>query len=101
LDNVLKINKKEPLIIFLGNKIDILKSNESLRDVEIDDVEEYIKDSNFLFFEVSAKTGQNIFESFDIITEKYYELFQNNDEIETVTKIDEKLSKKPENSCNC
>jgi small GTP-binding protein len=50
-------NKGEPgcILVLLGNKLDILN-----RQIEYEEVSSFIENSNIMFAEVSAKTGQNI-----------------------------------------
>lgn len=50
-------NKGEPgcILVLLGNKLDILN-----RQIEYEEVSSFIENSNIMFAEVSAKTGENI-----------------------------------------
>jgi hypothetical protein len=52
IDDVNKSNLQDPLIVLIGNKLDMNSS----RRVEKSKVEEFIKNTDYLFYEVSAKT---------------------------------------------
>ena len=60
----IKISNDVQLIV-VGNKLD----NDEFREVKFDDVKEYCKLNNCVFFEVSAKENKNIDNIFDTIIE--------------------------------
>ena len=59
-------------IVIVGNKSDL----EKLRIVKYEEGKEFADKHNYHFYEVSAKTGQNVKEAFYDIFEQLYELFE-------------------------
>ena len=59
-------------IVIVGNKSDL----EELRIVKYEEGKEFAAKHNYHFYEVSAKTGQNVKEAFYDIFEQLYELFE-------------------------
>ena len=59
-------------IVIVGNKSDL----EELRIVKYEEGKEFADKHNYHFYEVSAKTGQNVKEAFYDIFEQLYELFE-------------------------
>ena len=59
-------------IVIVGNKSDL----EGLRIVKYEEGKEFADKHNYHFYEVSAKTGQNVKEAFYDIFEQLYELFE-------------------------
>ena len=59
-------------IVIVGNKSDL----EELRIVKYKEGKEFADKHNYHFYEVSAKTGQNVKEAFYDIFEQLYELFE-------------------------
>lgn len=55
------LKKEDAIFVLVGNKIDL----EANRQVSIKEAEEFAKQNDFLFFEVSAKTGVNVHELFN------------------------------------
>lgn len=55
-----------PILILVGNKCDIKKST----DVNTNLIESYIKEFGFIYYETSAKTGENLSELFISIKDK-------------------------------
>ena len=55
------LKKEDAIFVLVGNKIDL----ETNRQVSIKEAEELAKQNDFLFFEVSAKTGVNVHELFN------------------------------------
>ncbi|CAI4050286.1 hypothetical protein N7582_004877 [Saccharomyces uvarum] len=58
------------IIALVGNKIDLLSMQNVNRAVRIEVVEDLCQRENLLYFETSAKTGENIHEVFQAIGEK-------------------------------
>ena len=57
-----------PPFIIVGNKIDLDTTDSNLREVDVDEAKQLVKKWNALqYIEVSAKTGENIQEMFDIL----------------------------------
>ena len=59
-------------IVIVGNKSDL----EGLRIVKYEEGKEFADKHNYHFYEVSAKTGQNVKEAFYDIFEQLYKLFE-------------------------
>ena len=64
----IKDNFNEPIIILFGNKVD--REN---REVSREEIEQYMKQKNLVYFETSAKTGQGIDEGFSYIANEVYD----------------------------
>ena len=64
----IKENFDEPIIILFGNKVD--REN---REVSREEIEQYMKKNNLVYFETSAKTGQGIDEGFSYIANEVYD----------------------------
>ena len=69
--NDVKDISKVPIVI-VGNKSDL----EGQRVIEYDEGKEFADKHNYHFYEVSAKTGQNVKEAFDDIFEQLFQLFE-------------------------
>lgn len=57
------------VIMLIGNKLDLIQENPSLRKIKSEEVRSFCKDLNLLYNETSAKTGDNIKESFEELIE--------------------------------
>ena len=60
------VNIDELFVCLVGNKVDL----EEMRVISKEEAEEYAKENNMQYFEVSAKTGEGIKELFDEATSK-------------------------------
>ena len=89
-------NDKEELIYLIGNKIDLEN-----RKISEKDVQDFMNKNNLTNYkEVSAKTGENIDNLFNLIIEDIKELYLRNNKYKNyIKKI--KLVKKPENEKCC
>ena len=63
--------KKKPVVI-IGNKKDLERS----RQIEFNKGKEFADSHNLHFYEVSAKTGENVQEAFNDIFEQLYNIFE-------------------------
>ena len=75
------------MIILFGNKADIEKEK---RQVLKEEIEQFVKEKNLIYFETSAKTGQGINEGFSYIVNKAYDniIFKNDEVIKLGEKKD-------------
>ncbi|KAJ5079702.1 rab2a member ras oncogene family [Anaeramoeba ignava] len=87
----------DPLVtVLIGNKLDL----ENERVIEKEKAIDYAKEMGFLYFETSAKTGENIKEVFVEIAKKLKFLIEKNPEIlEEKEEKEKKKRKKSENKC--
>ena len=77
------VNIDEVFVCLVGNKIDL----EDIRVISKEEAEEYAKENNMYYLEVSAKTGEGIKELFDDATNKVMDKILINEKEE----VDEKL----------
>ncbi|CCH60085.1 hypothetical protein TBLA_0C02780 [Henningerozyma blattae CBS 6284] len=68
-----KVGDENLVICLVGNKIDLCDEDESKRVVLTKDAKDYADEQNLMFYEVSAKSGENVKEVFQVIGEKLYE----------------------------
>ncbi len=72
IDNIEEnVNRKEKVLILVGNKIDI---DSNIRQVTHEGGMNFAKERNMKYFETSAKTGYGIKEAFNQIFQDVYEL---------------------------
>lgn len=55
--------------MLIGNKLDLIQENEEERKVPQQEVEDFCKKYNLLYSETSAKSGDNVKESFENLIE--------------------------------
>lgn len=55
------------VVCLVGNKADLAQEAPERRMVQREDAEQYAQDEGLLFFETSAKTGENVKEVFEAI----------------------------------
>ena len=60
----LKTKTKNCVVLLVGNKVDLIEN----RKVDIDMVEDFVKNHHLLYLETSAKTGKNVEEIFKTIS---------------------------------
>ena len=63
----------EKNVVLIGNKCDLVDR----REITQEEIDKFIKDNNIMYYETSAKTGQNIDECFYFIAEKLVKQFEN------------------------
>ena len=63
----------EKNVVLIGNKCDLVDR----REITQEEIDKFIKDNNIMYYETSAKTGQNIDECFYFIAEKLVKEFEN------------------------
>ena len=64
-----------PIVYFVGNKSDLLKTGNTQRQVSFEACDQYCKEKNVSYLEVSAKTGHNIMELFHELGYKVHEKY--------------------------
>jgi small GTP-binding protein len=90
------------LIIIVGNKCDLVEE----REVSREEIDKFIEMNKYIYFECSAKQGDNIDEMFTNLAKRLYEENKNNKYNHRTTKLvdlgqyDSLLNKKNKN-CNC
>ena len=74
IQDVLDVKNTEPVLVLIGNKIDLEKE----RKVTYEEGKRFAEQNNFIFQEVSAKTGKNFDTLFEVqIYESIYNKFKN------------------------
>ena len=75
IDNYYKYKNpdSEKNVVLIGNKVDLVDK----REITQEEVEDYVKMNNILYFETSAKEGKNIDECFNYIAEKLLKQSEN------------------------
>ena len=63
----------EKNVVLIGNKCDLVDR----REITQEEIDKFIKDNNIMYYETTAKTGQNIDECFYFIAEKLVKEFEN------------------------
>ena len=74
----------EKNVILIGNKSDLVDK----REVTEEEIENFAKDNNIMYFETSAKDGKNIDECFYFISEKLMKQYDSNKEKEKEKRTD-------------
>jgi len=85
----LKTKTKNCVVLLVGNKVDLIEN----RKVDIDMVEDFIKNHNLIYMETSAKTGKNVEEIFKTISKnlpKDSEDVQYNESLDLILEGDNK-----------
>lgn len=77
ITRVRKESKKEPMFILVGNKIDLGDH------IFIEEAKQYALDNDMVFYECSAKTGQNIHDIFNDSCDFLAKSISNNNQNET------------------
>ncbi|KAJ5074809.1 rab5 family gtpase [Anaeramoeba ignava] len=85
----LKNDLPDTTILLIGNKVDV----KDQRKVKYEEAAEYAKENEFLFYESSAKSGENVEESFKALASL---LNQNNQKSKKEDNIDISFNQKPQ-----
>ena len=72
----IKDNFKNPSVVLFGNKADI---EEDKWEVKRDEIADFVKNNNFIYYETSAKTKKGLDDGFNFIANDIYEKLQAND----------------------
>ena len=69
LDEIIDTAPSDIVIFLIGNKIDM----DQKREVEYNDGKNFAEENSILFYEVSAKNGNNVGSTFDILANKIFQ----------------------------
>eukprot|EP00485_Elphidium_margaritaceum_P021226 CAMPEP_0202720676 /NCGR_PEP_ID=MMETSP1385-20130828/142254_1 /ASSEMBLY_ACC=CAM_ASM_000861 /TAXON_ID=933848 /ORGANISM="Elphidium margaritaceum" /LENGTH=168 /DNA_ID=CAMNT_0049384521 /DNA_START=111 /DNA_END=617 /DNA_ORIENTATION=- len=73
-----ELDTEECHIIIVGNKLDIVDTNASKRQISFNEVQQFAKERGCLCMEGSALSGKNVNEMFESVIRKYVESQQHN-----------------------
>ena len=93
-----KLCPKEVLMVLVGNKCDL----ENEREVSTEEGQKYAKENGMLFFETSAKTGNNVEELFQESINEIHKIIKNKEKENGKNDFSESKSerkKKEKNAC--
>ncbi len=66
----------EPIILLVGNKLDLIMDNDQNREVKIEEAELYAKKHNMMYIETSALTHKNVKKAYLKLIEAVYKRFR-------------------------
>ena len=98
---------KECLICIVGNKLDIVKKNQNLREVTTEEGQKFAHKNKTLFYEMSAKKFDEINECFQVLVKKIYETKKDNFKVTQKISVNEsfivkeEMIKNNEQNVNC
>ena len=72
LKNIKEMAEKNCITYLIGNKIDILDSNENHREVSIEEAKKYAKENGLKFYETSAFNSVRINDCFEDLLQEIY-----------------------------
>ena len=65
LDNLKDHAEADICIMLVGNKLDLVKQDPTLREVDFDQANEFAKQENLMFIETSAVSDENVKDAFE------------------------------------
>ena len=69
-DEIKQKAPKEIQIILVGNKVDLVNSNPSVRQIPIEEGQEYASNRGYLFIETSAQELHNVDQAFQLLSDR-------------------------------
>ena len=72
LKNINEMAEKNCITYLVGNKIDLLESNENNREVSIEEAQKYAKENGLRFYEASALNSMRINDCFEDLLQEIY-----------------------------
>lgn len=73
VDKIVLEAEKDCSMVIVGNKLDLVEENPSLRRVPLDEAKRYGASVNAMVVEASAKTGESIAQTFEQVVALYFE----------------------------
>ena len=99
--NIIKQITNDIPIVLVGNKLDLEDNEDDGRIIEYGEGEDFAKENDFDFFEVSAKNGTNVEKAFISIAEKILKIMQDERSI-SIVKLESDVKKlKQKKKCGC
>ena len=99
--NIIKQMTNDIPIVLVGNKLDLEDNEDDGRIIEYGEGEDFAKENDFDFFEVSAKNGTNVEKAFISIAEKILKIMQDERSI-AIVKLESDVQKlKQKKKCGC
>ena len=99
--NIIKQMTNYIPIVLVGNKLDLEDNEDDGRIIEYGEGEDFAKENDFDFFEVSAKNGTNVEKAFISIAEKILKIMQDERSI-SIVKLESDVKKlKQKKKCGC
>ena len=99
--NIIKQMTNDIPIVLVGNKLDLEDNEDDGRIIEYGEGEDFAKENDFDFFEVSAKNGTNVEKAFISIAEKILKIMQDERSI-SIVKLESDVQKlKQKKKCGC
>ena len=99
--NIIKQMTNDIPIVLVGNKLDLEDNEDDGRIIEYGEGEDFAKENDFDFFEVSAKNGINVEKAFISIAEKILKIMQDERSI-SIVKLESDVKKlKQKKKCGC
>ena len=100
LDIIKQMTNDIPIVL-VGNKLDLEDNEDDGRIIEYGEGEDFAKENDFDFFEVSAKNGTNVEKAFISIAEKILKIMQDERSI-SIVKLESDVKKlKQKKKCGC
>ena len=90
--NIIKQMTNDIPIVLVGNKLDLEDNEDDGRIIEYGEGEDFAKENDFDFFEVSAKNGTNVEKAFISIAEKILKIMQDERSI-SIVKLESDVKK--------
>ena len=91
----IKENTTDAEVILFGNKTDLIEK----RNVKSKSLHEYAEKNGYAFYEGSAKTGQNVFDAFSLLSQNLFKKYKETNEPEKEDSVDLMKVEKKKSSC--